>query len=191
MLLSAASGDRYEALYVVAVTAGLRRGELLGLTWEDVSFRYRRLWVRRTPQQGELLAPKTPTSRRSITLPKRAVGALAGHRERQQEERTGKNGAWTENGLVFPNRVGNFTCGDNLCSRSFKPLLKKAGLPDIRFHDLRHTCATLLLVEGVHPKYVQALLGHASVGLTLDLYSHWMPSMGEAAAGAMDDALEG
>jgi integrase len=78
----------------------------------------------------------------------------------------------------------------NVVNRGFKPLLKRAGLPDIRWHDLRHTCATLLLSRGVHPKYVQQLLGHASIQLTLDRYSHWMPSMGKHTARAMEDALE-
>jgi integrase len=77
----------------------------------------------------------------------------------------------------------------NLCQRSFKPLLKKAGLPGIRFHDLRHTCATLLLTRGVHPKIVQDLLGHSTIAITLDTYSHVLPGMGDAAAGAMDEAL--
>ncbi len=76
-----------------------------------------------------------------------------------------------------------------LITRSFKPLLSKAGFPDIRFHDLRHTCATLLLSKGVHAKFVQELLGHASISITLDTYSHILPGMGDAAAGAMDEAL--
>ena len=77
----------------------------------------------------------------------------------------------------------------NLCQRSFKPLLEKAGLPGIRFHDLRHTCATLLLTKGVHPKIVQELLGHSTIAITLDTYSHVLRGMGEAAAGAMDEVL--
>ena len=78
----------------------------------------------------------------------------------------------------------------NVVNRSFKPLLRRAGLPSIRFHDLRHTCATLLLAKGVHPKLVQALLGHASIGITMDLYSHWAPAMGDQAAAAMEDVLQ-
>jgi integrase len=85
--------------------------------------------------------------------------------------------------------VGTPINPENLVKRSFKPLLKKAGLPDIRFHDLRHTCATLLLGQGVHPKIVQELLGHATIAMTLDTYSHYLPSMGDQASGAMEDAL--
>lgn len=95
-----------------------------------------------------------------------------------------------DSGLVFPNPVGAFTDANNPCPRHFKPLLWEAGLPPIRFHDLRHTCATLLLAKGVHPKVVSEMLGHANIGITLDTYSHVMPGMGSAAAGAMDAALE-
>ncbi len=189
-LLSAASGDRYEALYVVAVTAGLRRGELLGLTWEDVDFKRGTMQVRRTLQKGEMLPPKTPRSRRQIRLTRRAADALRRQFEGQLVERATCDGSWMEHGLVFPNRTGNPTDGDNLYSRHFRPLLKRAGLPAIRFHDLRHTCATLLLVRGVHPKVVSEMLGHATISITLDTYSHVIPGLGDAAADAMDDALE-
>jgi integrase len=85
--------------------------------------------------------------------------------------------------------VGTPINPENLVNRSFKPLLERAGLPEIRFHDLRHTCATLLLGRGVHPKIVQELLGHATIAMTLDTYSHYLPSMGNQASGAMGDAL--
>ena len=186
-LFSEASGGRYEALYVVAVTAGLRRGELLGLKWEDLDLETRTLRVRRTLQKGELLAPKTPKSRRQISLTRRAVDSLVEHRERLDAER---NGSWVENGFVFPNHMGKATDGDNLVGRHFKPLLRQAELPPIRFHDLRHTCATLLLGKGVHPKIVSEMLGHANISITLDTYSHVIPGMGDAAAGAMDEALK-
>lgn len=189
-LLSAAKYDRYEALYVLAVTSGLRRGELLGMMWDDLDLENCTLQVRRTLQRGELLPPKTPRSRRSIKLTRRAAAALAGHRERQMAEKAELNWEWHEQNLVFPNRVGRYTDGDNLAGRHFKPLLRSAGLPDIRFHDLRHTCATLLLTQGVHPKVVSEMLGHANISITLDTYSHVIPGMGDAAAGAMDEALE-
>jgi integrase len=96
---------------------------------------------------------------------------------------------WQDHGLVFAMEIGTPLNRHNLCRRSFKPLHKKAGLPEIRFHDLRHTCATLLLAKGVHPKIVQELLGHATIAVTLDTYSHALPGMGDAAAGAMDEAL--
>jgi integrase len=174
----------------LAVTAGLRRGELLGLAWKDVDFERGTLQVRRTLQKGEMLLPKTPKSRRQIRLTRRAVDALRRHWRNQQTERAQRDGSWREHGLVFPNRVGNPTDGDNLCSRHFRPLLRRAGLPQVRFHDLRHTCATLLLTKGVHPKVVSEMLGHATISITLDTYSHVIPGLGDAAADAMDDALD-
>jgi integrase len=97
-------------------------------------------------------------------------------------------GLWSDHGLVFPSAIGTPMSGGNL-NRSFKALLKRAGLPAVRFHDLRHTCVTLLLRQGVNPKFVQELLGHAAISLTLNVYSHILRDMGDAAAGAMDAAL--
>jgi integrase len=96
---------------------------------------------------------------------------------------------FVDQGLVFTSRAGTPVSRQDLITRSFKPLLERAGLPDIRFHDLRHTCATLLLGKGVHAKFVQELLGHATISITLDTYSHVLPGMGDAATGAMDEAL--
>ena len=98
-------------------------------------------------------------------------------------------GLYKDHSLIFASEVGTPVNPGNLVKRSFKPLPKKANPPEIRFHDLRHTCATLLLSRGVHPKLVQELLGHATIAMTLDTYSHYLPSMGDAAAGAMGDAL--
>ena len=98
-------------------------------------------------------------------------------------------GLWQDQGLVFPSQVGTLLSARNL-QRHFKSLLERAGLPkSVRFHDLRHTCASLLLRQGVNPKFVQELLGHADISLTLNVYSHVLPDMGNAAAGAMDDAI--
>jgi integrase len=96
---------------------------------------------------------------------------------------------WQDNGLVFPTITGTTMSGTNLLGRHFKPLLKRAGLPPIRLHDLRHTFATILLMAGKHPKYVQELLGHASISITLDTYSHVIEGMDGGLAEAMDDAL--
>jgi integrase len=122
-------------------------------------------------------------------LPQRAVEALRSHRKRQLEEQLKAGGKWQENGLVFASSKGTPLDAQNIVNRYFKPLLRRAELPDIRWHDLRHTCATLLLSRGVHPKMVQHLLGHGSIQLTLDRYSHWIPSMGRATAEGMDEAL--
>jgi integrase len=191
-LFEAASGDRLEALYVLAVTAGLRRGELQGLKWDDLDLDAGMLQVRRTLSEpkGRYIfeAPKSGKGR-SIRLTRKATAALKEHRKHQLEERMEKAGLWREQGLVFPSAVGTPLSGGNL-NRTFKATLKRVGLPkSTRFHDLRHTCATLLLKQGVNPKFVQELLGHADISLTLNVYSHVLPDMGDAAAGAMDAAL--
>jgi integrase len=117
------------------------------------------------------------------------VDSLKAHRKRQLEERMRNSGLYEDQGLVFATNVGTPFNPENIVKRSFKPLLEKAGLPEIRFHDLRHTFATLLLGRGVHPKMVQELLGHATIAMTLDTYSHYLPSMGDQASGAMRDAF--
>ena len=132
---------------------------------------------------------KTRRGRRQINLTPRTVHALKAHRKRQLEERMRLAEIYKDRGLVFSTSVGTPVNPENLVNRSFKPLLKKAGLPEIRFHNLRHTCATLLLSRGVHPKLVQELLGHATIAMTLDTYSHYLPSMGDQAAEAMGDTL--
>ncbi len=192
-LLDAAQGDRLEALYVLAVTTGMRQGELLGLGWEDVDHEAGTVRVRRTLTLARggprLTEPKTPKSRRSIRLTSGAVEALERHRLGQQAERAAAGEKWKDWGLVFATRVGTPIRRDNLHDKYWKPLLKRSGLPDTRFHDLRHTCATLLFTRGVHPKIVSEMLGHSSVSITLDIYSHVIPGLGDAAALAMEDAL--
>ncbi len=187
------AGDRFEALYVLAITTGLRRGELLGLRWDDAdldrgTLRVGRALVREGGRHvlGET---KTRRGRRRVNLTSRTVAALKAHRKSQLEKRVRLAGLYEDHGLIFTSENGTPLNPGNLVKRSFKPLLKRAGLPEIRFHDLRHTCATLLLGRGVHPKIVQELLGHATIAMTLDTYSHYLPSMGDQASGAMGDAL--
>ena len=194
-LLDAARGDRFEALYALAVTAGMRRGELLGLRWSDVDLQNASVSVRRTltrADNGRRLAfaePKTKKSRRTIRLAEVAAEALEAHLERQLGEIEVIGDPYADQGLVFATGAGTPVNPSNLSQRSLAPLLKRAGLPRIRFHDLRHTCATLLLSEGVHPKFVQELLGHATIAITLDTYSHVLPGMGDQTARAMQGAL--
>src|SRR5262249_49177987 len=133
--------------------------------------------------------PKTKRSRRRIALPPSTCEALLCHWARQSKERLALGPAWHDRDLVFPNVVGNLTDPRSLRQRWFKPLLRAADLPPIRFHDLRHTAATLLLLEGVHPKVVSEMLGHASIAITLDLYSHVLPDMQREATVAMERAL--
>ena len=129
--------------------------------------------------------PKSAKAKRNITLTSGVIKVLEKHRAIQDKERLREN--WQENGLVFPTTVGTPIYPHRFVQRSFKKLLKKADLPDIRFHDLRHTCATLLLTKGVHPKIVQELLGHSSISITLDTYSHVLPNMQGEAVKAMED----
>ena len=192
--LEAAREDRLEALYVLAVHCGLRQGELLGLRWEDIDLEAGTLQVRRTltAAKGDraFTTPKTVKSRRNVRLTSGAIDALIRHHQRQLEEREHLAGLWQDQGLVFTSGVGTPINRHNLLHRSFKPLLEKVGLPhSVRFHDLRHTCATLLLSKGIHPKLVQELLGHSNVSITLDTYSHILPGMGNQAANAMEDTL--
>ena len=136
-----------------------------------------------------LSTPKTAKSRRTVSLTRRPVEALERHRAAQDEERARLGPLWHDTGLVFRSTTGTPVNRHNLTNRSFKPLLKMADVPDIRFHNLRHTCATILLSKGKHPMFVQELLGHAIVSITLDTYSHVLPGMDDGLSEAMDDAL--
>jgi integrase len=192
-LLEAAGECRLEALYILAVHTGMRQGEILALRWQDVDMENAVVSVRRTlTRNGGKIAfgePKTKKSRRSIRLTPQAVEALRSHLERQLRDMEILGDRYQDQGLVFTTDTGGPINPSNLRQRSFAALLKRAGLRHMRFHDLRHTCATLLLSRGVHPKFVQELLGHATIAITLDTYSHVMPSMGDATAKAMEDAL--
>ena len=188
-LFEVARGDRLEALYVLAVTMGLRQGELLGLKWDDVDTEAKTLRVRRTLTTAKggpvLSSPKTKASRRTVSLSEIALSALKGHLRRQLEEIEGAASIVEREWPFLPLRQGPWTVTTHL----FKPLLRRAGMPQIRFHDLRHTCATLLLGKNVTPKVVSEMLGHATIAITLDTYSHVLPNMQESAAKAMDRPL--
>lgn len=193
-LLDAARGDRLEALYTVALAIGLRQGEALGLQWDDVDVKQGTLTVRHTLQRidGKLtpVEPKTARSRRTIPLPAIAVTALRAHHARQLEERLRVGNSWTDSGYVFTTAVGTPLDAATV-TRAFQRLLRRAGLPHQRFHDLRHACASLLLEQGVHPRVVQETLGHSQIGITMDTYSHVVQSLQREAADRMDVALAG
>jgi integrase len=198
-LLEAAHGDRLEALYVLAVHAGLRQGELLALKWDDLDLEAATLRVRRTLTYSggkhSLAEPKTKKSRRTVRLTSGAVAALRDHLTRQMEEMDRLGSLYAPGGLIFAGAAGSIINPSNLRSRSFARLLERAGLSQrssgVRFHDLRHTCATLLLSRNVNPKIVSEMLGHATIAITLDTYSHVLPDMQEKAARAMEEALGG
>jgi len=190
-LLDAASGQREEALIVLAVTCGLRLGELQALRWRDVDLDGARLRVTATYQgtidgQAVFTEPKTAKSRREVHLSALAVATLRRHRLAQIEERLRAANLWQDYDLVFASERGRPLDGNNLRQRAFARLLERAGLPHIRFHDLRHTAATLLMSQGVPIKVASEMLGHADITTTLRTYSHVLPGMQQQAADAMD-----
>jgi len=191
-LLAAARDERLEALYVVALSTGMRQGELLALKWPDVDLDGAHVTVRATLQRvgngWTFNEPKTAGSRRRVSLTSAAVAALKRHRASQAEERL-RCSFWQDPELVFATGVGSPMDATHVIRRSFHPLLIRAGLPRIRFHDLRHTAATLLLGQGVHAKIVSEMLGHSNIAITMDLYSHVTPTMQRQAVEAMDAVL--
>lgn len=179
------SDDQLYAAWVVAATAGLRRGEVLGLRWIDIDLNASRLSVQQTlvsvAYETRFSVPKTARSRRSVSLDATTVAALRAHRKRQLEERMSWGQAYRDSGLVVTREDGTLVHPDRF-TQMFDKHVKDAGLPRIRLHDLRHTHATLALGAGVHPKVVSERLGHATVAFTLDVYSHAVPALQEEAA---------
>jgi site-specific recombinase XerD len=196
-LLAAACGHRLHALYVLALTTGLRQGELLALHWADVDLDAAVLHVRGTlhrvpgvsvsEKSGLVISdPKTSHSRRPVRLSALAVAALRLHRSRQLQERLAMGEAWHELDLVFCNSIGRPCEARNVIRKSYKPLLERARVPYMKFHALRHSAATLLLAHSIHPKIVAELLGHTTISMTLDIYSHVTLDMQQEAADTMD-----
>jgi integrase len=190
--LEAAKGERLEALLVLAITTGMRRGELLAVRWKDVDLDRAVLAVTGS-LQGEsrptlnIATPKSGKSR-SVALGTVAVTALRDHRKRQAQEQLLVGSEWRDLGLVFSTEFGDFLSPTTL-RLALRRALTRAGLPTIRFHDLRHTAATLMLSRGVHPKMASEMLGHSTIAITLDLYSHVTANMQRQAADAIDAAL--
>jgi integrase len=200
--LFAVHGTRHEALWVLALTTGLRQGELLALRWPDLELESGYLIVRGTltrlrgqsshagesKSHQEITSPKTARSRRRVEFGALAADALHSHRVAQDAVRARAGSTWSETRLVFCGEHGQFIQPSSL-NRELKGLLKQYGLPAIRFHDLRHTAATLLLTKDVNPKKVSELLGHSSVAITLDTYSHVLPGVHREVAAVMDNLL--
>jgi len=190
-LLVAARGHSLEGLLTLAVTTGMRSGELLALKWQDINFDTDSLHIRRSmgyiSGKGYLeFEPKTSRSRRKIVLPSFVCEALKQHRTRQLEARLKAGTRWQDHELVFCNIYGGYLDPAHLRQR-FDKLLKDAGLPDVRFHDLRHSAATILLSMGVPAKVVQEILGHSQISMTMDIYSHVLPDMQQEAMAKMND----
>lgn len=183
-LLDAARGDRMYPYYVLAVTTGMRTGEMLALKWSDIDLQAGTLKVNRTIRNGKVNAPKTNAGRRTIRLSQMTLKALQDHRKASARERISE---W-----VFSTSKGTPMSTHNIHNRSWKPLLKRAGLPhSTRQHDLRHSCITLLLSQGVPVKVVSEMAGHSDVSITLSVYQHLLPDMQGMSAQAIDDTLAG
>lgn len=195
VFLDAARDDRLYALYALAVTCGPRQGELLGLPWDAVNFEAGTITIRQQliwPKRGQpyLEEPKTAAGRRTFSAPKLVLEALKAHRRRQAEERLRLGEAWQNRwNLVFTTPIGTPLQPSNLVNRSFHPLLERAGLPRVRFHDLRHTAASLMAAQGVPPDVVRRILGHSSITITYDVYAHVFPQALEEAASKLDALL--
>lgn len=191
--LRAVALDRLQPLYAVGVACGLRQGELLGLQWGDVDLDAGTLSVRNTLQRidgvYELRRPKTEKSRRTIVLPAIARAALRQHRARQYGERLRAGARWDESwGLVFCTTTGAPLHGPWLTKR-FQRTLRELAMPRMRFHDLRHSCASLLWAQGVDLKGIQETLGHASIETTSNIYTHMQDEGRQDVAARMDEAL--
>lgn len=191
--LEIASNHRLYIAFLLAAATGMRQGEVLGLRWKDVDFEKGNLAVSQALMRDysgfRISEPKTASSKRTIAIPPNVLLELKRHRRIQLKERM-EAVEYADSGLVVQSLVGTPVSPFNL-SRTWRKLLKRSGVTRIRFHDLRHTHATLLLKQGVHPKIVSERLGHSSVQITLDTYSHLLPNMQEAAALRFGELLEG
>jgi len=192
--LVTAIGHRWEALYHLAIITGMRQMEILGLKWVDLDWVKQTIKVERQLERPDgksgvhFSAPKTRLGRRTIALGGKTIQVLQNHYERQQEQRLKASDDWTEYDLIFTNRNGGPIHPRNLL-RNFKQLLDESGLPAIRFHDLRHTAASLMLNNGIPPIVVSRRLGHSKASITLDIYGHLIPSMQAQAADLMDELV--
>jgi integrase len=190
--LATITGHRLEALFTVALAMGLRQGEALGLSWKDIDFAAGTLRVRHQLQRIDgqlvLVEPKSDRSRRDLVMPASIVERLQEHEQRQVSEKLWAGSRWVDSGLVFTNRGGGPVQARRVIEQ-FHQELAKAGLERRRFHDLRHSCATLLLVQGVSPRVVMEILGHSEIGLTMNTYSHVVPELQRDAAAKMESVL--
>jgi integrase len=194
--LDAAPEDRFGVLWWLLLETGLRPSEALALKWEDLDLERGVLYVRRSLSwvggRWRFEEPKTARARRSVPLSAQLVSALRHHRRAVLEQRLRAGSEWQELGLVFCSEVGTPVDLSNLRNRSFKRILRRAGLPaDLRPYDLRHSAATLLLLAGEHPKVVSERLGHSTVALTLDTYSHALPTLQQQATEKIASVLYG
>jgi integrase len=196
--IEAAKGDLYFVYFALALDTGARPSELLGLQWKDIDFEQGHISIQRSLEypdysnEFQFVEPKTARSRRSIKMSQKCLVHLRAHRKAQGIIRLKKGAAWQDYDLVFATRDGKPTQARNILRRHLRPILKAAALPQtLNLYSLRHTCATLLLSAGVNPKIVSERLGHASIVLTLDTYSHVLPNMQQSAADELEKILFG
>jgi integrase len=193
-ILAASKGTPLEFPTAIALSTGMRRGEILALRWSDIDRDFETAHVRRTLSCStaglRLEEPKTRRSRRAVALPSFLRPFLVRQRDDQDLRRSDLADAWKDDDLVIDSGDGSPVSPDGLTA-AWPRFLAKAGLPHVRFHDLRHAHATLMLLQGVHPKVVSERLGHASIGITLDTYSHVVPGMQAEAAKAFDELFGG
>ncbi|HSH58472.1 MAG TPA: tyrosine-type recombinase/integrase [Acidimicrobiales bacterium] len=189
-----ARAQRFYALWLLLATTGLRRGEALGLRWEDLDLDAGRAAIRQTLSsvggKVSFSTPKTAKSRRSVSLDPATVAALRAHRKAQLTERLAWGSSYEDHGLVFCRENGTPVRPDTL-TRQFRDLANGAGLRPLRVHDLRHTYATIALGAGTHPKVVADRLGHATIAVTLDTYSHVVPALQEQTANELASLILG
>ena len=194
MFMNALKGERLETMFSFALATGLRPEEYLGLQWKDIDFDKKtaticRAVIRLPKSKWYFSEPKTKSSRRTLPLPETLVKELRTHRRKQNEERLRLGAAWQNHDLVFPSEVGTPSTHSNI-TQVFKRVLRNAKLrTSLRLYDLRHSHATLLLKAGVHAKVVSERLGHSTIALTLDVYSHVLPSMQAEAAAHLEMML--
>ena len=199
LFLKAAAGNRHEHLFYLAFVTGMRQGELLGLKWSDIDETSQSLMVQRQVQWVDhhtdketprffFKSPKSKAGIRRIPVGQEAIKRLKQQRGQVVMQKMVNADKWQENDLVFPNLMGNPIDPNNLI-KDLRKLLSETGLPAIRFHDIRHTCATLLLLKNVHPKVVCERLGHSDIRITLERYSHAIPSLQNEAAQMIEGLL--
>ena len=191
--LIAASGERNEALFYLAIMTGMRQGELLGLMWSDLDWDKGVIHVQRQLQRIErkglfLTRPKTRSGKRKIKIGPGLLEHLSRHRARQLQESLAAGDTWEEQDLMFPNSLGK-PLEPRRIFKEFKELLKKAGLPDIRFHDMRHTAISLLIDMGIPINAIQERAGHSKASVTTDIYGHAMSRAQDMAAERIEDLV--
>lgn len=191
--LAAVSGSRNAALYHLAAKTGMRQGELFGLKWTDVQWSagaiHIQRQIQRVPGKGwSFVEPKIRSGRRTVRIGPALINVLRHHKERQDLERAAVGKRWVDNNLIFPNGVGNPLEPSNL-RLDFNRILEEAGLPKIRFHDLRHTAASLMLNHNIPVLVVSGILGHSKPSVTLDIYAHIYHQSQDAAAQLMEDLV--